>query len=160
VPLVGPAAYGHRAIAKVRQQGAYTITGLMRLAKGWRWFFVIAACVAGCRAGPPLSVTSVQLGRSLNPDSTVATFATTFAPGDTVYVSVLTAGTGDATISVRWAYEGHVVDEPKKQVSYKDIAATEFRLQGVTGLQPGHYTVEVFLNGQSVETRKFTVGNR
>ena len=132
----------------------------MRVVNHWRWLFVLAACVAGCRAGPPLTVTSIQLGRSLNADSTVGSFAATFAPGDTVYVSVHTAGAGDATISVRWTFEGRVVDEPKKQVSFKDVAATEFHLQGAPGLTPGHYTVEVFLNGQSTETRKFTVEKR
>ena len=132
----------------------------MRLINHWRWLFVVAACVAGCRAGPPLTVTSIQLGRALNADGTVGSFAATFTPGETVYVSVRTAGAGDATISVRWTYEGRVVDEPKKQVSFKDAAATEFHLQGTSGLPLGHYTVEVFLNGQSVETRRFTVEKR
>ena len=44
-------------------------------------------------------------------------------------------------------------------MSFNDVAAAEFHLQGVTGLPPGHYTVEVFLNGQSVE-RRFTVDKR
>ena len=132
----------------------------MRFVTDWWWVVVVAACLAGCRAGPPLTVTSIQLGRSLNPDHTVASFATTFAPKDTVYVAVRTEGSGEATISVRWSYEGRVVDEPKKEVSFKDVAATEFHLQPVTGLPLGRYTVEVFFNGQSVETRKFTVADR
>jgi hypothetical protein len=138
----------------------HTITFWMRVVNHWRWFVVLAACVAGCSAGPPLTVTSIQLGRSVSPDNTVSSITTSFAPGETVYVSVRTAGAGDATISVRWTYEGRVMDEPKKQVSFKDAAATEFHLQGATGLPLGHYTVEAFLNGRSVETRKFTVENR
>jgi hypothetical protein len=155
-----PRATGLAPFGQLDRPGAYTITFWMRLVKHWRWFVVLAACVAGCRAGPPLNVTSIQLGRSLNDDGTVGKFATTFAPGETVYVSVRTAGAGDATISVRWTYEGRVVADAKKPVSFKDVAATEFHLQGVTGLPPGHYTVEVFMNGQSVETRKFTVEKR
>jgi hypothetical protein len=129
----------------------------MRLVHHCLCFLVLAAGVAGCRSGPPLRVTSIQLGRSLNADSTVGSFAATFAPTETVYVSVLTAGAGDATFSVRWMYGSQVVGESKKQVSFKDTAATEFHLQAATGFPPGLYTVEVFMNGQSVETRRFTV---
>jgi hypothetical protein len=146
------------AAAVPGRPGGYTITFWMRLVNHWRWLVILAACVAGCR--PPLTVTSIQLGRSLNDDGTVGSFATTFTPGETVYVSVHTAGAGDATISVRWTYEGRVVGEPKKQVSLKNVAATEFHLQSPTGFPPGHYSVEVFMNGQSVETRRFTVEKR
>jgi hypothetical protein len=121
---------------------------------------VLAACLAGCSAGPELAVTSIQLGRALNADGTVGNFAATFAPGETVYVSLLTAGAGDATLSVRWLYAGQVVGEAKKQVSFKDVAATEFHLQSATGFPPGHYTVEAFMNGKPLETRRFTVEKR
>jgi hypothetical protein len=118
---------------------------------------VLFAFFAGCGSGQTLRVTSIQLGRSLNADSTVANHTTTFGPADTVYVSVLTAGAGSATISVRWTYAGRVLDEPKKRVSYKDVAATEFRLQSAAGFPPGDYAVEVFFDGQSVGTRPFRV---
>ena len=118
----------------------------------------LAILLAGCGSGPPLAVSSVQLGRSLNADGTVGGFSTTFAPNETVYVAVLTSGAGDATFSVRWIYAGRVLDEPKKQVSLKDTAATEFHLQSATGFPPGDYTVEVIMNGQPVGTRQFTVG--
>ncbi len=55
---------------------------------------------------------------------------------------------------------GRVVGEPKKQVSYRDDAATEFHLQSANGFPPGEYTVEAFFNGQSVGTRNFRVENR
>lgn len=59
-----------------------------------------AYLVGGCGSGQALRVTSIQLGRSLNADSTVAGHTTRFAPGDRVYVSVLTAGAGSGTIGV------------------------------------------------------------
>lgn len=118
---------------------------------------IVFACLAGCGAGQPLRVTSIQLGRSLNADHTVSTFTTQFAPDDTVYLSVLTTGVGSGTISVRWTYAGRVIDEPKKDVSYRIDAATEFRLQSPAGFPPGDYGAEVFLNGQSAGTRTFTV---
>lgn len=105
----------------------------------------------------PLRVTAVQLGRSLNADNTVAGHTTRFAPGDTVYVSVATAGIGSGTISVRWKFGERVLGEPKKPVSSRDTAVTEFRLQSADGFWPGDYSVEVFLDGKSVETRTFRV---
>lgn len=116
---------------------------------------VLVACLCGC--GSTLRVTTIQLGRSLNADSTVANHTTRFETGDTVYVSVLTAGAGSGVIGVRWMYAGRVIDEPKKQVSYRDVAATEFELRSAAGFPPGDYTVEVFLDGQSVGVREFRV---
>jgi hypothetical protein len=79
--------------------------------------------VAGCRADP-LRVDAIQLGRSLNPDNSVANHTTTFTPSDTVYLAVLTAAPGAGTISVRWSYGSQVIDEPSREVSYRDAAAT------------------------------------
>lgn len=117
----------------------------------------LLTCVAACGLGQALKVTSLQLGRSLNTDGTVAVHTTTFAPNDTIYLSVLTAGAGSGEIGVRWTYNTRVVGEPKKQVSYRDDAATEFHLQSAGGFPTGDYTVEAFLNGQSVGTRTFRV---
>ena len=111
----------------------------------------------GCGSGEGLRVTGIQLGRSLNADSTVAGHTTTFGPRDTVYLSVLTDGVGSATIKVRWLYRGHVMGEPTRQVSYRDVAATEFHLQSAGGFPPGEYSVEVFVDDQSVGTREFRV---
>jgi hypothetical protein len=118
---------------------------------------VLLTCLAGCGSGQTLHVTTIQLGRALNPDATVASFTTRFAPDESVYLSVLTGGAGSATISVRWTYAGRVIDEPKKQVSYRMDAATEFRLQSTTGFPEGDYTAEVFVNGQTAGTRTFRV---
>jgi hypothetical protein len=56
-------------------------------------------------------------------------------------------------------YGGRVVGEPKKQVSYRDEAATEFHLQSAGGFPVGDYTVEAFLDGKSVGTKTFRVAN-
>jgi hypothetical protein len=118
---------------------------------------VLLAVVSGCGTNQTLRVTSIQLGRALNADKTVDGFTTTFAPGDSVYLAVLTNGSGSATIGVRWVYATRVIDEPKKQVAYTGAAATDFRLQNVGGFPLGDYTAEVFLNGQSIATRTFRV---
>jgi hypothetical protein len=118
-----------------------------------RSFLLLLACLVGCGSG--LRVTSIQLGRSLNADDTVASHTTTFAPGDTVYVSVIIDGTSSGVIGVRWMYGERVLGEPTKQV--RGAGATEFHLQSTGGFPPGDYTVEVFLDGQSAGTRSFRV---
>jgi hypothetical protein len=117
----------------------------------------LLACLAACASD--LRVSTFQLGRSVNNDNTVAHQTTVFKPDETVYVAVLTAGSGSGEISVRWIYEGRVVGEPKKQVSYRGNAVTEFHLQNAGGFPPGDYSVEVFFNGQSAGSRKFRVQN-
>jgi hypothetical protein len=118
---------------------------------------VLVAGLVGCRSGEQLHFSAIQLGRSLNADNTVGNFTTSFKSGDPVYVSVVTTGAGSATIGVRWMYAGRVVDEPKKKVSYRDVAATEFHLQTAAKLPPGDYSVEVFIDGQSVGIRPFKI---
>jgi hypothetical protein len=116
---------------------------------------VLFAGMVGCGSG--LRVTTIQLGRSLNADKTVAGHTTRFAPSDTVYVSIHTAGVGSGRIGVRWMYGDRLLGEPSEQVSYRDVAATEFRLQSAVGFPPGDYTVEAFLDGESVGLRSFRV---
>lgn len=116
---------------------------------------LICMAAAGCRQ--PLHVSTVQVGRSLNGDNTVATHTTRFKPGDTIYASVLTDRTGSSTILARWSYTGRVVSETQKRVSYKGDAATEFHFQSAGGFPPGDYKVEIFVDGQSVASRDFRV---
>ena len=70
---------------------------------------------------------------------------------------VLTPEPGRGTIGVKWSYGGQVIDQPEKEVSYRDAAATSFNLVNSGGFPPGNYTVEVFVDGQSAGTRNFNV---
>ena len=135
---------------------AYTIIIMRKFEVGLTALILFAA-LAGCGSGHPLQVTRIQLGRSLNPDNTVASFTTVFAPTDTVHLTAFTTGVGSGTIRVRWMYAGRIIGEPEKQVSYRIDAATEFPLQSAGGFPPGDYTAEVFLNGHSAGTRTFRV---
>ena len=118
---------------------------------------IVFSGVAACGSQQTLRVADIQVGRSLNADNSIRESATLFTPHDSIYVSVLTAGSGSGTVSVRWTLAGRVLDEPRKQVSYTDAAATDFSLQSGSGFPPGQYTAEVFLNGQSAGTRTFRV---
>jgi hypothetical protein len=118
---------------------------------------VASLCAVACESDQRLQVTTVQLGRSLNPDKTVASHTTSFKPTDTIYAAVLTDGSGSGKIKVRWRYRGRVVGEPAQDVSYKGPAATEFHLQNSGGFPPGEYTVEFFLDDRSIGTRAFRI---
>jgi hypothetical protein len=118
---------------------------------------LLIVSAVGCGPTEPLRVDTIQLGRSLNPDNSVASHTSSFKPLDTMYVSILTPAKGRGTIGVRWTYEGRLVSDPSKEVSYKGPAATEFHIQNSSGFPPGDYNVEVFLDGTSVGKRDYRV---
>ena len=117
---------------------------------------MLVAAFAACGVGT-LKVTNIQTGRSLNSDNSVGALSTTFKPTDTIYVAVLTDGTGRATIGAKFSHLGRVVSEPEKKVSYRGAAATEFHLDYAGGIPAGEYDIEVFFEGQSAGMRKVTV---
>ena len=110
------------------------------------------ACAEGS-----LTFDAIQLGRGLNADRTVTSFATRFKPTDTIYVAVLTGGAGSGTVKARWLFAGRVISEPERDVRYQGPASTEFHLQNTSGFPPGDYTVELFLDGVAVGSRTFRV---
>jgi len=111
----------------------------------------------GC-ADAPLSLANIQLGRSLNPDRSVASITTLFKSSETVYVSVQTNEAASGTVGVKWMFGTQVIDEPTKPVSYDGPASTEFHLQNSGGFPAGDYSVEIFIDGLSVGKRTFKVG--
>jgi hypothetical protein len=120
---------------------------------------IVLICL-GCGSKEPLQVQKVQLGRTLNPDNSIASHTSVFKPGDTVYVAALSGDKGYGTLKVRWSYQDRLVDEASKEVSYRGPAATEFHLQSATGFPPGDYSVEMFLNDQSIGKRAYRVNER
>lgn len=117
----------------------------------------VALAAAACSKGP-LELANIQVGRSLNQDRSVASITTLFKPNETVFVAVQTSG-GEGTISVRWLYQGRVIDQPEKKVSYAGPASTDFQLTNSGGFPEGDYSVEVFIDGTQVGTRAFKVGS-
>lgn len=127
---------------------------MTRVAQG---LVVAAACVVLGACSQPLTVGTIQVGRSLNEDSSIASLTTTFKPNETVYVAVLNPDRGEGTIGVKWYYGTQLLSEREKPVTFKGAGATEFNLQSAAGFPLGDYSVEVFLNGQSVGRRNFDV---
>ena len=128
----------------MKSQAAFAVVALL-----------IAAGAAGCRE--PLHFSTLQVGRSVNGDHTVAIHTTRFKPTDTIYASVLTDRTGASTIVARWSYGGKVITETQKKVSYKGPGATEFQFESADGFFEGDYKVEILVDGQSVASRDFRV---
>ena len=113
-------------------------------------------CAAAC-SRPPLHVSNIQVGRSLNSDKSVGAITMQFKPTDTIYAAVLTDATGAGKITARWTYGGRSVSDETKSVSYKGEAATEFHMENSGGFPPGDYKVEILLDGKSVGEREFKV---
>lgn len=115
----------------------------------------MCAMLAAC--SQPLTVATIQLGRSLNEDSSISSLTSSFKPGETVYVAVLNPERGEGTIGVKWYYGTQLISERAKQVKFKGAGATEFHLQSAAGFPLGDYSVEILLNGQSAGRRNFNV---
>ena len=116
--------------------------------------FLIVA-LGGCSKA--LHVATLQLGSRLNGDNTVATHTTRFKPDDRIYAAVLTDATGSSTIAARWTYNGQMVSEEERRVTYKGAGATAFEFKSGSGFPVGAYKVEILVDGQSVESRDFRV---
>lgn len=117
----------------------------------------LALVLVSCGPSEPLKVSTLQLGRSLNPDNSVGNHTTRFKPDDTVYVSILSDEPGYGTITVRWLLHGQRISEAAREVSYTRAAATEFHLQNSGGFPVGSYRVDVLINGQPAGSREFRV---
>ena len=118
---------------------------------------LLLVVAGGCARRGPLTVKTVQTGKSLNSDTSVGEHTTRFKGQDTIYVAVLTDGPGAGTLVARWTYVGRLVSEDSRRVSYSDSAATEFHIKNSSGFPPGDYAVEILLDGKSVETRNLRV---
>lgn len=114
-----------------------------------------SATVAAC--SQPLKVDTIQLGRSLNADDSVASQTTTFKPNETIYVSALNNARGQGTVKVRWYMGAQLLSEREKTVKFPGAGATEFNISSATGFPEGDYSVEVFVDGVSIGRRNFDV---
>ena len=108
-------------------------------------------------AAAVIEVSSVDLGSAIGADKRVTAASTVFKPTDTIYASVVTAGTAPrATITAKFTYQdGQVVNESSQEVAGAGV--TEFHISKPDGWPTGKYQVEVLLDGRSVATKPFEV---
>ena len=118
---------------------------------------LIAALATACKPSEPLKIVTIQTGKSLNTDHSVGAHTMSFRPKDTMYVSVLTEGRGAGTITVKWRFGGQVIKDVTKKVAYNDQAATDFRFQAADEFPIGDYTIDVIVDGKTIETRRVKV---
>lgn len=129
---------------------------------------VAAACKAKSAndtvgtSGAAVKVTDVTLGRSIGADKAIADKTETFAPNDTIYVSIATDGSSPSTaLRAKWTFEdGQIVDESTRAIAPVNHERTEFHISKPDGLPAGKYKVQVFLNDQASESKDFEVKAR
>ena len=106
-----------------------------------------------------LSVTGLDLGRSVGGDKRVTEKVSDFRPNDVIYASVLTSGASpNAVLRARWTFgDGQLVSESEQTIAPSGDAATEFHVSKPDGWPVGKYKVEVFLNGTPAQSKDFEV---
>jgi hypothetical protein len=105
-----------------------------------------------------VEVVAVEVGRAVGADKRVTAPADTFAPDDTIYVSVVTEGAADdVTLSARWTRHGERLEETAQRIAPEGTAVSEFHVLDPTGWAPGAYRVEILLDGHVVGDRAFRV---
>ena len=106
-----------------------------------------------------ITVTAVDLGRSIDGDKHVTEVLTAFKPSDVIYASVRTTGTSpNAMLKARWTSpDGQVLNETEQPIAPTGEAATEFHISMPRGFPTGRYRLEVFIDGLPEQTREFEV---
>jgi hypothetical protein len=111
-------------------------------------------------APAPLSVTDVQVGKSIGSDKKVTSPGTSFGVRDTVYASVTTNGASSGgKLTAKWTYNGPtVINESSQTVnSTGGESVTEFHITKRTAWPKGSYRVEVSLDGAPARTVDFEI---
>lgn len=145
--------------------------------KGGTLVLAAALAVAACKKETPapvvetpqapapsatLSVSAIDIGKSIGADKRVSMPTTTFGVRDTIYASVATEGAPPtAILAARWSFLGGgqttLVDSTSQTIAPTGPAVTEFHVSKPDGWPKGSYRVEVFSDGNSVGTRDFEV---
>ena len=105
-----------------------------------------------------VTVTDVSLGKHIGADKKVTDATDDFAPKDSIYASVRTAGGRAAKLTARWTFQdGQVVDERSENLSAANDTYTEFHIAKPGGWPKGKYTLHVLIDGTEARTKDFTV---
>ena len=108
-----------------------------------------------------IAVSSVTAGSAIGADKKVTVATDSFAPSDTMYVSVDTTGSGTAKLDATWTYSkgGNVavVKDDSMTINTAGPATHEFHVSKPDGWPAGNYEVDVLLDGRSAGSKKLTV---
>ncbi|MEO7867003.1 MAG: hypothetical protein ABIU54_05115 [Candidatus Eisenbacteria bacterium] len=106
-----------------------------------------------------VAVTTVELGRSVGADGRITDRVDAFKPTDVIYASVSTTGaSASSVLRARWTFQdGQLVDQSERTIAPSGDAVTEFHISKPDGWPTGKYKVEVFVDGNSSQSRDFEV---
>ena len=108
-----------------------------------------------------IAVSSVTAGSAIDADKKVTVATDSFAPSDTMYISVDTTGSGTAKLDAKWTYskDGNVavVKDDSMTINTTGPATHEFHVSKPDGWPAGNYEVDVLLDGRSAGSKKLTV---
>lgn len=112
------------------------------------------APAAGVTAG------NVTVGNAIGADKKV-TGTGAITAKDTIYVSIDTTGSGQATLKAKWTYvqdgKSVPVKEDTQTVSTTGPATHEFHISKPDGWPKGEYQVEVFVDDKPAGSKRFNV---
>jgi hypothetical protein len=133
-----------------------------------RSFTLLALCVGaavavGCsnkaRGGETIvSISGIDIGRSVKSDGTVDDHTTTFKPSDVVHLVMAVKGNGSGTLTAHWYYgDNREIATNSREVGPDKARIVGFQLSNGRGLATGDYHVDITLNGVNQGTQKFSV---
>ena len=109
-------------------------------------------------ASAMVTFASVELGSTVDASNKILASGSTFAPKDTIYASVDTSGSGNATLAAKWTYQdGQTVHEDSKTLDATGPETTAFMISKPSGFPAGNYKVDISLNGTQVASKDFSV---
>lgn len=109
-------------------------------------------------AAAAITFDSVELGSTIDAGNKILAANSSFAPSDTIYASVGTRGSGNATLAAKWSYQdGQTVHEDSKSLDSTGPETTAFMISKPSGFPVGKYKVEISLDGHPVASKDFAV---
>ena len=106
-----------------------------------------------------LKIASVMIGKRIGENKLIIEPTFQFAPKDTIFASVTTQGAPDrAELTAIWLFQtGQRVDSTTQSISPKGDENTEFHVVNPKGWPVGTYSVTIYANGDSVDSKNFVV---
>ena len=108
-----------------------------------------------------VTVNGFTVGNAIGPGKKIQGAGGMIVPRDTIYVSVDTIGSGEATLKSRWTYlkdgKTMLVNEESQKISSTGPATHEFHISKPDGWPKGDYRVELFVNDAPAGSRGFSV---
>jgi hypothetical protein len=117
-----------------------------------------AAAVAPAEAVREVVLRSLAIGKSINPDGSVAAAVDTFAPGEPVFVSLDVQPISPGT-EVRLAWRGPAGQDNGEEELVVPTGArfVNFKARDTSGWAPGEHRLEVSLGGAPVGAKAFRI---